>query len=160
MLSVINQLYEAINNDILKLVAIAIVTDTVFGVVLSIKERKFNSSFGIDGAIRKVSMLLCITFCIIVDIVIHLNFIGFLPNDVLKWLNESLHIGQIGLGAFFGVIFISYEVVSILKNMTLCGLPTKRVYENVRKFLEKYTNELPSEAQKGDVENEDSEQDA
>ena len=145
MSRILYQMYDAVNNDILKLVAVAIVADTVFGVIRAIKEHKFNSSFGIDGAIRKVSMILCITFCIAVDIVVELNFIGFLPDPALKWLSETLHISRIGLGAFFGVLFIAYEIVSILKNMTLCGLPTKRLYNFVRNFLEKYTDELPSE---------------
>lgn len=145
MTQIIYKICDALNNDILKLVIIAIIADTVFGIVRAIKEHVFNSSFGIDGAIRKVSMILCITFCIMVDTIINLNFIGFLPESVLKWLQENMHIGQIGLGAFFGIIFIAYELVSILKNMTLCGLPTKKIYNSVRDFLEKYTNELPSE---------------
>ena len=37
----------------------------------------------------------------------------------------------------------SYEVVSIFKNMALCGLPVKKVWEKVREFLAKYTDELP-----------------
>lgn len=35
------------------------------------------------------------------------------------------------------------EVVSIFKNMALCGLPVKKVWEKVREFLTKYTDELP-----------------
>jgi toxin secretion/phage lysis holin len=155
MKDIFYQMYAAVNNDILKLVAIAIVADTVFGVIRAVKEHKFNSSFGIDGAIRKISMVLCITFCIAVDIVVKLNFIGFLPDSALDWVGENMHINQIGLGAFFGVLFIAYEIVSILKNMTLCGLPTKRVYNYVRNFLEKYTNELPSEDPKVDEDEDD-----
>ena len=30
-----------------------------------------------------------------------------------------------------------------LKNMTLCGLPVKKIWETVRNFLGKYTEELP-----------------
>lgn len=155
MTKILYQMYDAVNNDILKLVAIAIVADTVFGVIRAIKEHKFNSSFGIDGAIRKVSMILSITFCIAVDMVINLNFIGFLPDPFLKWLSDNMHVNQIGLGAFFGVLFVAYEMVSILKNMTLCGLPTKKLYNYVRNFLEKYTNELPSEDPKVDEDEED-----
>jgi len=36
-----------------------------------------------------------------------------------------------------------HEVVSIFKNMALCGLPVKKVWEKVREFLAKYTDELP-----------------
>ena len=33
--------------------------------------------------------------------------------------------------------------MSIFKNMALCGLPVKKVWEKVREFLAKYTDELP-----------------
>lgn len=155
MTQLLYQIYADLNNVILKLVAIAIIADTVFGIIRAFKERKFNSSFGIDGAIRKVSMVLCVTFCIVVDITIRLNFIGFLPDTLLEWIQENLHIEQIGLGAFFGILFIAYEIVSILKNMTLCGLPTKKVYNKVRNFLEKYTNELPTEDESIDEDEEE-----
>lgn len=144
MISIFYQLSDAINNVILKLVLIAIVSDTVFGIIRAIKERKFNSTFGIDGAIRKVSMVLCLVFCTLVDITVDLNFIGFLPDFILTWLDEYLHIGHIGLCQFFGIIFIGYEVTSILKNMTLCGLPLKGIFLKVYNFLRKYTDELPS----------------
>ena len=48
---------EAEGNTFLQLVLIAVVLDTIFGVLRAIKERKFNSNFGINGAIRKVGML-------------------------------------------------------------------------------------------------------
>lgn len=38
---------------------------------------------------------------------------------------------------------VTHEVVSIFKNMALCGLPVKKVWEKVREFLAKYTDELP-----------------
>lgn len=41
------------------------------------------------------------------------------------------------------LLYIAYEVVSIFKNMALCGLPVKKVWEKVREFLAKYTDELP-----------------
>ena len=47
----------AAHNKIIQLVVLAIVCDTVFGVLRAIKEKKFNSCAGIDGAIRKVGML-------------------------------------------------------------------------------------------------------
>lgn len=38
------------------------------------------------------------------------------------------------------------EIVSILKNMSLCGLPVKKVWRTVKKALSKYTNELPTDS--------------
>ena len=40
-------------------------------------------------------------------------------------------------------LYMIDEVVSIFKNMALCGLPVKKVWEKVREFLAKYTDELP-----------------
>ena len=49
-------------NVVFKLVLIAVVMDTIFGAGRAIKYHKFNSSVGIDGAIRKISMLLSLVF--------------------------------------------------------------------------------------------------
>lgn len=128
-------------NNFIRLVAILIVFDTIFGVLRAIKEKKFNSCFGIDGAIRKVGMLISILFLAIVDHVISVNLIGFLPDTILQYLS----IRQIGMTEFFAILFIAYEVVSIIKNMTLCGLPVRNVWIYTRKFLLKYTDELPDD---------------
>ena len=48
-----------------------------------------------------------------------------------------------GVAEFFALLYIAYEVVSIFKNMALCGLPVKKVWATVRAFLGKYTDELP-----------------
>ena len=44
-------------SQIIKVVIVAVVMDTVFGCIRAAKEKQFNSCFGIDGAIRKISML-------------------------------------------------------------------------------------------------------
>lgn len=41
----------AAHNKLIQLVIIAVIIDTIFGVLRSVKEHKFNSCFGIDGAI-------------------------------------------------------------------------------------------------------------
>ncbi len=46
----------------IKLVILTISFDTLLGCLSAIKSRKFNSSFGIDGGIRKVAMIACIFF--------------------------------------------------------------------------------------------------
>lgn len=131
---------ELAKNVVFELVLIAVVMDTLFGVFRAIKEHKFNSSVGIDGAIRKISMLLSLVFLFIVDKLAHLNLIGFIPEEALTFLPGGM---SIGLLEFFGLLYMCYEIVSILKNMTLCGLPVRRLWETVRKFLGKYTEELP-----------------
>ena len=126
-------------SPIIKLVILAVVMDTCFGCIRAIKEHEFNSCFGIDGAIRKISMVASLAFLLILDRIVHLNLIGFIPEAIRSYLP----VYAIGVAEFFGLLYIAYELVSILKNMTLCGLPVKRLWETVKKFLTQYTDELP-----------------
>ena len=129
------------HNTIIQLVVIAVVMDTLFGAGRALKQHKFNSSVGIDGAIRKISMLISLVFLAVIDRLVHINLIGFIPEEARAYFPQS--ISTIGLAEFFGLLYLCYEVVSILKNMALCGLPVKKLWEAVRKFLGKYTEELP-----------------
>lgn len=129
------------HNTIIQLVVIAVVMDTLFGAGRALKQHKFNSSVGIDGAIRKISMLVSLVFLAVIDGLVHINLIGFIPEEARAYFPEG--VATIGLAEFFGLLYLCYEVVSILKNMALCGLPVKKLWEAVRKFLGKYTEELP-----------------
>lgn len=132
---------DATHSTLLILVVLAVICDTCFGIIRAIKEKKFNSNFGIDGALRKIGMLLSLTFLVIVDAVIQINLIGFIPAEV----RTALGLETVGVAEFFSILYLAYEIVSILKNMVLCGLPVKSVWNTVRKFLGKYTTELPDE---------------
>lgn len=129
------------HNRIIQLVVAAVIFDTVFGVIRAVKEHKFNSCFGIDGAIRKISMIVSLCGLIVVDCLVKVNLIGFLPDGV----RQNIGVDSIGTAEFFGLLYICYEVVSVLKNMYLCGLPVKRVWYIVKKFLSNYTDELPDD---------------
>lgn len=129
----------AADNKFIEIVLIAIVFDTIFGVLRAMKEHKFNSNFGIDGAIRKCGMIVSIFFFVLVDAVININLIGFIPETVRTYIN----ISSIGMTEFFCLLYIAYEAVSVVKNMTLCGLPVKKIWVYLKDFLGKYTNELP-----------------
>lgn len=135
-------------NTIVRLVVVAVVMDTIFGIGRAIREHKFNSSVGIDGAIRKIAMVVSIVFLGVVDALVHINLIAFIPEEARSYLPTA----TIGLAEFFGLLYLCYEVVSILKNMALCGLPVKGLWKNVQAFLGKYTKELP------DTEEQDAEQ--
>lgn len=137
-------------STIVHLVVVAVVMDTVFGIGRAIREHKFNSSVGIDGAIRKICMIISIVFMGVVDVLVHINLIGFLPEEVRNYLPNA----TIGLAEFFGLLYLCYEIVSILKNMALCGLPVKGLWKKVQAFLGKYTEELP------DTEEQDAKQEA
>lgn len=136
------ELIEVATHDkILMLVCLAVVFDTTFGVIRAIKERCFNSCVGIDGAIRKVSMVVSLVFLVLVDALVHINLIGFIPEEARTWLG----VETIGIAQFFALLYISYEIISIFKNMALCGLPVRSLWMRVRDFLTKYTSELPEE---------------
>ena len=123
-------------------VGFAVAIDTVFGFMRAVRERKWNSSVGIDGAIRKISMLACMTFMVVLDRVCGFNLIQIFPKEVIQFL-AKITLTHVGFAEFFGILFVAYECVSILKNMTLCGLPVKWVWVKAYKFLHTYTDELP-----------------
>lgn len=123
----------------------AAILDTVLGVLRAVKEHKFNSSAGIDGAIRKVAMMFSVIFLILVDSLVDMNFLFMIPEEYLKYLG----IAKLGICELFCLLFIMYEAVSILKNMTLCGLPVPaKIKYFIQKFLENMTEELPGEIAK------------
>lgn len=123
-------------------VGFAVAIDTVFGLGRAIKQRKWNSSFGINGAIRKIAMMACITFTALLDAMCHFNLIVLFDQEIVGYLSKT-GIVHVGFAEFFGLLFVAYECVSILKNMYLCGLPVKWVWARVYNFLRKYTDELP-----------------
>ena len=135
---------QEVINPIFRMVALSIVFDTIMGVFRAIKERKFNSCVGINGAIRKVGMIISVIFLAIADRILSVNLIGFVPANIWEDLGMQTP-AVIGMAEFFSLLFIAYEVVSILKNMTLAGLPVKKLWETVKNFLEKYTEELPDD---------------
>ena len=112
----------AAHNKVIELVILAIVFDTVFGVLRAVKEKKFNSCAGIDGAIRKVAMLISLVFMLAVDMLIKINLIGFIPETARGYLG----LKTVGVAEFFSLLYIAYEITSIFKNMALCGLPVKK----------------------------------
>ena len=130
----------AAHNKLIQLVIIAVIIDTRFGVLRAIKEHNFNSCFGINGAIRKCGMIISIMLLVVVDYITNFNMIGFLPDEIRQYIGNS-----IGISGFFAILYIAYEVVSILKNMALCGLPVKKLWLYVKTFLSKYTDELPDD---------------
>ena len=125
-------------NILFQLVVIMIVMDVVFGSLRAAKERSFNSSVGIDGGIRKVGMLISLVCLAFVDILCPVNLVGFLPET----LREYIHMQDITVMEFFALLYIVYEVLSVLKNMTLSGLPVRRVWVTVKAFLKKNTGEF------------------
>lgn len=137
----------------------AVIMDTILGVLRAIKEHKFNSCVGIDGAIRKAAMILSVVFLMIIDSVVQIDFLFMIPKEYLQFLG----IERLGICELFCILFILYEAISILKNMTLCGLPVPmRIKKWIQKFLDDMTDELPEEVaeelHEKDIVNENGEQ--
>lgn len=131
------------SNSFVKILLIAVALDTILGVLRAIKEHKFNSCVGIDGAIRKAGMLLSVYFLMATDVIMHINVLSMVPEAYVQLLG----IDKMGICEFFSLLFILYELVSILKNMTLCGLPVPtKIKRWIQKFLDDMTEELPEEA--------------
>ena len=65
-----------------------------------------------------------------------------IPQEYLQYIG----ITKMGICELFCLLFILYEIVSVLKNMTLCGLPVPtRIKRWIQKFLDDMTEELPED---------------
>lgn len=126
-----------------------VLLDTILGVLRAIKEKKFNSCVGIDGAIRKVGMLISVIVLMMVDKMVNIDFLFMLPDEYISVIG----INKMGICELFSLLFVLYELVSVLKNMTLCGLPIPAKVKNfIQAFLENMTEELPEQAELHKVE--------
>ena len=136
------------DNKMIELVMLVICVDTVLGILRAIKYHRFNSSVGIDGAIRKVAMLVSVCALMAADCLVHVNLLALVPEEYLQMFG----IRKVGLCELFGLLFIAYECISILKNMLLCDLPVpKKLRGWLEDFLENMTAELPQGMADGGV---------
>lgn len=131
-----------LENQYMKVLIICIILDTIFGVLRAIRERKINSNIGIDGIIRKVGMLISIMFFMLIDLVLEINLIGFIPEEIRNYIK----IQRVGVAELFNMLFIIFEGLSVLKNMIRCKLPIPKRFQ---KFLEDVFNKFTTEL-KGD----------
>ena len=127
-----------LNNDGMKVLIVVIALDLILGILRAIRERVINSCIGIDGMIRKVGMLIVIVFLTIIDTIIHLDLIGFIPETI----KETLKLGKVGISSLFNILFIIFEILSIFKNMILCKLPIPKKFQL---FLENVMKEFTGE---------------
>ena len=92
----------AAHNKLIQLVIIAVIIDTLFGVLRAIKDHNFKICFGINGAIRKCGMIISIMLLVIVDYITNFNMIGFLPDEIRQYIGNS-----IGISGFFAILYIA-----------------------------------------------------
>ena len=132
-----------VHNKGVQLLIIFIVLDVIFGVLRAIKERKLNSTIGIDGIIRKVGMIIAISVSILVDMIVRVDLIGFIPENV----KDVLGLSKVGVSMIFNILYIIFEILSIFKNMYRCKLPLPK---KLKVFLEKMLKEFTSEIKEGE----------
>lgn len=132
-----------LNNDGMKVLIVVIVLDLILGILRAIREKSINSCIGIDGMIRKVGMLIVIVFLTIIDAIIHLDLIGFIPETI----KETLNFGQVGISSLFNILFVIFEILSIIKNMILCKLP---IPKKLQVYLENIMKEFTGEIKEGE----------
>lgn len=126
-------------NPVVKVLIISLLLDIFLGSLRAIKEHSWNSTVGINGMLRKFGMLGSI-FCLgLMDACVNFNLLGFVPEDVLSVIS----LQKVGTCELFGIMFVLYELTSVLKNMILCDIPCPKWLEKkVRKMLESMTSEL------------------
>lgn len=130
-------LNNMIENKLIIVVVIFTILDVLLGCVRAVKEKKWNSTVGINGGLRKVAMIVSLLLLLVSDNLLNLNLLGFVPKDI------EAHFPNIGLTEIFGILFFLYEFTSILKNMIKCEIPVpKKLKEKVEKLLNEFTTEL------------------
>lgn len=128
-------LHSIAHNNLVQAVSLCVILDTILGCLRAVKEHTFNSSFGINGAIRKAAIMVSVLFLMLADALVGLNLIGFINADI----RQAIGMTKIGLGEFFCILYILYEALSIMKNWALIGLPFPGW---MREWLEKTMGEM------------------
>ena len=141
---------ELFRNKAFITLIIFIVLDTIFGILRAIRERSLNSCIGIDGIIRKSGMLLSILFFFLIDKILEINLLGFIPKEVLSFIK----LDQVGVGMLFSILYIVFESLSVLKNMYKCKLPIPAKLKNM---IEKILSDFTEEIKKGELQDGNSE---
>lgn len=123
------------------IVAFVIVFDLVLGCLRAVKEHRINSTIGIDGAVRKATMIVCLIFLVAFDYFVGLNIIGWLPESIIS-IFSSIGAKTIVISDVVALMFIVFELLSVIKNWTLIGLPMfKGVNDKLTDFLVTFTDE-------------------
>lgn len=133
------------NNKSIQILVIFIVLDVIFGFLRSIKERRTNSTIGIDGIIRKTGMLITICVSLLIDNIVNIDLLFFIPEE----LKTILSIEKCGIVVLFNSLYVIFESLSILKNMRKCGIPfPTRLNNFLEKILMEFTAEVNDESEK------------
>ena len=90
-------------------------------------------------------MLTSVIFFGLIDIILELNLIGFIPEEIRK----AIKLDTIGIADLFNMLFVIFESLSILKNMVKCKLPIpKKLQQFLENAFNKFTEELKESEEK------------
>lgn len=130
---------EFTNNKLILVLGVFILCDAFFGCLRAIKERKLNSSIGINGLLRKVGIIGSVFFLLLVDSIFKINLMYFIPEKITNVIGNV----DCGFAVLFTIIYILFEITSVFKNMRKCGLPIPKKLKNVvDRYLIEFTTEL------------------
>lgn len=131
-----------LKDKIFTILIVVIVFDLIFGILRSIKEKNINSCIGIDGIIRKTGMLICIILTKIIDYLMQIDLLFLIPDSI----KEILKINKCGINLLFDILFITFETLSVIKNMYKCNLPIPIKLQNIlEKILKEFTEEIKND---------------
>lgn len=129
------------NNIFVDLLFIAVCADMIFGTLRAAKYRCWNSAVGIDGAIRKAGMVASVLLFTLMDMLLRVNLLSWLPAEVRNVM-DAVGVVKMGITELFCLLFILYEATSVLKNMLLCGIPVPAgIREKLAVWLDSMTDE-------------------
>lgn len=132
------------NSPIVKIFIIALLFDVFLGSLRAIKEKNWNSTIGINGMLRKAGMIGSVVFLALADVVICFNLIAWVPDNIKQVFN----LNSVGLCDLFGLMFLLYELTSVLKNAAIVGIIGKKLSNKLQKILQKLTSELDGKIDK------------
>lgn len=125
-------------NPFIRILLIACIWDLFLGILRALKERKINSSAGINGIIRKVGMIGSALFLKLVDLIVDFNLVALLPSGFL----DVIKIDSIGVCELFCLCFIAFEALSAMKNLTRSNIPIPyKLKEFIEYMLDTFTTE-------------------
>ena len=93
---IVRLLAAMVNNIFVDLLIIAVCADMLFGTLRAAKYRCWNSAIGIDGAIRKAGMLASVLLFTLMDMLLHVDILAWLPADV-RTVMDTVGVVKMGI---------------------------------------------------------------
>ena len=103
---------------------------------MALKNNGYDARFASlneDGSVNVENLLS------LIDNIVEIDLISFIPSNV----KEVLHLSKIGASSLFSILFVVFEILSVLKNMVLCKLPIpKKLQAIFEKLMKDLTEEI------------------